>query len=66
MEHCELSQKGDVLAREKGWPARWIGLADELGKGEIKIVHTRCHTLRLKCTCDSWSVGLFCCVMFHE
>ena len=41
---------GDGLARENGWRARWIGLADELGEGDIKIVATRCHTLRLKCT----------------
>ena len=37
------------MVREKGWRARWIGLADELGEGEIKIVATRYHILRLKC-----------------
>ena len=34
------------MGMQMGWQARWIGLADELGEGEIKIVATRCHFYR--------------------
>jgi len=47
--------RGMGLGMEMGWQgrgkrARWIGLADALEEGEIKIVAARRHTLRLKCT----------------
>ena len=35
---------------EVGWRARWIGLADELGREKLKLLPPGVtHTLRLKC-----------------